>query len=461
MKFTKLFILFVCVLLVTSVFAQESIKLKDLYATSTNIPESSNQVSNLFDNDESTVWSTMPGAGPDEGIMLYFDTPVYIAYLKITQPDNEEFAKIIKTRIYVNGKTATRGSIENDPIVELRKEEISSLYIKINQVDGIKSKYFNGLIHYTSNDLPVALSDIQFLNDQMEPIDVLLPNRISATVSATSTLKPILSYGIQNLFDGKKEFGWVEGADNNGEGESMTFNFESEQTLTGIKIRNGYQRSDKHFTANSRLKRATFMGSGALQFNVYVEDSQDEQIIKFPEPITANFITLKIVEAYPGTKYKDLVISQLKFINDDGDILINPNLVENIKTELKSKVENTILSDIVDRRIFNALEDMDGFNRSIVLRSDYSFVVYDYTWLDGQEQNEVIAEGNWQIKELSETKARIRVFGKLTRTSEIIDFYKGNTTKNYQNIFQDYLNIENGAIKGEKFIKTIMLPPNE
>src|SRR5882672_799110 len=53
-----------------------NITLKGIYATSTQIPHAKFSYQNLFDGDKSTYWSTMPGAGPDEGIMLYFDKPL-------------------------------------------------------------------------------------------------------------------------------------------------------------------------------------------------------------------------------------------------------------------------------------------------------------------------------------------------------------------------------------------------
>jgi len=57
--------------------------LEGLYATS-SAPGSG--VDNLFGEDSSNEWRTQPGAGPDEGIMLYFSDqqPLQIAAVEIT-----------------------------------------------------------------------------------------------------------------------------------------------------------------------------------------------------------------------------------------------------------------------------------------------------------------------------------------------------------------------------------------
>ena len=53
-----------------------------MYATSSAIDET-NLLSNLFDHDMNTTWSTLPGSGPDEGIMLNFNSPTLIKMINI------------------------------------------------------------------------------------------------------------------------------------------------------------------------------------------------------------------------------------------------------------------------------------------------------------------------------------------------------------------------------------------
>ena len=74
--------------------------LDGLYATST---DPSSDVRNAFDKDEATLWKTIPGAGPDEGIMLYFSTDVHIKSIQVEGVNSSDLATIEKVMIYGNG----------------------------------------------------------------------------------------------------------------------------------------------------------------------------------------------------------------------------------------------------------------------------------------------------------------------------------------------------------------------
>ena len=54
--------------------------LEGLYATSTAAGQ---EIFNLFDNDAATGWRTATGAGPDEGVMLYFANAASVAQVQI------------------------------------------------------------------------------------------------------------------------------------------------------------------------------------------------------------------------------------------------------------------------------------------------------------------------------------------------------------------------------------------
>ena len=57
--------------------------LEGCYATSTSLPFNTYSVYNLFDSNVNTKWKTMRGAGPDEGIMIYFDNPIKLGKLEL------------------------------------------------------------------------------------------------------------------------------------------------------------------------------------------------------------------------------------------------------------------------------------------------------------------------------------------------------------------------------------------
>ncbi len=278
-------------------------------------------------------------------------------------------------------------------------------------------------------------------------------------VYVTSVKTPHKNFDSGNLFDSRKEFAWAEGADGNGINESISIELKEKIELTALKIFNGYQRSEKHYKANTRLKSVTVSNEYSQTSNVVFQDTQGEQTAFLSTPLKGNVFKLTVQEVFAGSSYKDLVISELKLVSNDSDIIIEGTLTEGIKTRLLRKIEDTVLEQYVDRGMSNRPSgrdyyDYDPYDKSIILRSDYTFVAYNKSWNDDHSE-ELIADGNWEIKELNRDQAKIRVFGKLLRNSETIDYYAGNTATNQQQIFQDFLTITNYKVKGDKFIPEI------
>ena len=58
------------------------VSISNYYATSTALPFSTYGASNLFDGDLSTTWKTVPGSGPEEGVMIYYNHPVNVFKIK-------------------------------------------------------------------------------------------------------------------------------------------------------------------------------------------------------------------------------------------------------------------------------------------------------------------------------------------------------------------------------------------
>lgn len=441
-----------------------TISLKGIYATSTQIPASEYGYASLFDGNKNTYWATMPGAGADEGIMLYFPTQQKISHLEIIQPQGKNFAAIELVTVYINGVSSVERSAV-DKKIEINSSTVQSLFIRINNVSNTTNQDIEGITVY---DFPstsfVGISELVLYNGDKQ-LSLKLPSVVKATMKASSTLQPEISYGIRNLFDSRKEFVWVEGAKSSGQNEFLAFSFQDEQEITGLKIMNGFQRSEKHFTANGRVKSLTVSNEKKESGDVSVKDNQNEQTLQLATPVKGKEITLTIKDVYPGTTYKDLVISELEFINKNGDFIIEDNLTEPIKQDLLAKAKNTILGKVLDKRIANELEEAgDNFKRSLILRSDYTFVAYSESWTEvssGSEAEEIIADGNWEIKELTPGFVKIRIFGKLIRQSESTDYYNGDTSESYLKIFQDNLILDAVSIRGEKIIEELKLPTNE
>jgi hypothetical protein len=90
----KLLIAACAILIQTTVYSQEGVRIDGMYATSTAFPFQQFEVELIFDGDKTTYWRTPTGAGPNEGIMIYFRIPTFISKVKIVQFQGEGISEI-------------------------------------------------------------------------------------------------------------------------------------------------------------------------------------------------------------------------------------------------------------------------------------------------------------------------------------------------------------------------------
>jgi len=101
--------------------------LEACYATSTR---SGHDITALFDDISDNYWETRPGAGPDEGIMLYFQNAMPLSALQVDGTEGSFDPAKAAMQVYVNGKS-------NDPAlpgskVSLGNQPVKSLYLRFN-----------------------------------------------------------------------------------------------------------------------------------------------------------------------------------------------------------------------------------------------------------------------------------------------------------------------------------------
>lgn len=156
-----------------------------------------------------------------------------------------------------------------------------------------------------------------YFYQQGERIQFIFPQKETATVLASTTLAPSLVYGVDNLFDGELETVWAEGAPGYGEGSTITFSFNVPIALTGVWFANGHQRDDETFKRNGRLKGFTFAGE-----TYRLQDRRGVQIVPLKKEVQSSTLSLTVLSHYPGSKYKDLCLTEMGF--KSGDTFIRP-----------------------------------------------------------------------------------------------------------------------------------------
>ena len=432
-----------------------------VYATSNAVGKG---LENLFDSNPSTHWQSLPGTGPDEGIMLYFQDALPLASIEIMAAAGS-FDKNLREKeapivVYTNGQVANSGH-PNARITVNQNGLVKSLFVRFSFTGKEETKTLQAGINrysYPANAF-IAISDLKVVNDKGETLRLVPPRSLNGSVSASSTLAPEAAYSPANLFDSRKEFAWAEGAATSGEGETLTFEFGESVNITAIQIWNGYQRSEEHFSANARLRDFDFGEKDGTTSTYTLRDTKAGQKIELKVPAKGTTFALKIKSVYPGKSYKDLAISDLVFYNGNQPFVLHSALPEKYQAALRSKGAGSPIAALLDKRISNQISeditegDVYLTSTSLILRSDGTFVYYSENSSGGNLDLSTIADGNWEM--LSGSK--IKVFGKWTDQVNWPEYYKGNTPQSPTRIFNDVLTIDAQKVIGTKMMGTFYL----
>lgn len=120
------------------------------------------------------------------------------------------------------------------------------------------------------------------------------------------------AYGPRNLGDGRASTAWVEGRGGQGVGEWITVAFGGARDVAGIDIRNGYGKSVDIFRKNSRVRELEIRFSNGSSVVETLADSPDWQYVDLSPSGPVDWVQMRILSVYPGQKYQDTAISELK-----------------------------------------------------------------------------------------------------------------------------------------------------
>lgn len=110
---------------------------------------------------------------------------------------------------------------------------------------------------------------------------------------------------------------WAEGVAGNGEGEWLELNANVPVMLDTLEITNGLAASEALFRANNRIKKLDLTINGASPISVQLPDQIDPFDIKLPpSQDVIRTIRLTIREVYPGTKFQDTCVSQIRLLRN-------------------------------------------------------------------------------------------------------------------------------------------------
>ena len=275
-------------------------------------------------------------------------------------------------------------------------------------------------INFHNNPSP-CLASIRFVQADGTDVAVRVPRRVDGTVTASETLAPTLAYDAYKIFDSRYEHAWsTDGKDS---GVHLDFQFKSAQRVERLAIANGYQRSDPHCWKNSRPKTVRLTGDDGYDVTIAIDDLMGTQIIELPQPFEGTSLKMEVTSAYGGKKWKDLVVSELRFGDDKGWFLLSPLAhIQESSAALQAAFDKAGISEVLGGSLEGANYSGEGGSQwTLRLRPDGSFYLQGFTETPGQdelmESKAFFALGSFEVKK-SRGPLKLRLFGSLRTLTE-------------------------------------------
>lgn len=106
---------------------------------------------------------------------------------------------------------------------------------------------------------------------------------------------------------------WVEGSTGDGIGEWIKLSGAGQQSLSGLKIINGYAKSSNTYTKNNRIKKIQIeLSDGSVLVKSLADGNMGYQTVSLDAPIKTDFVKISILEVYRGTQYRDTCLSEIE-----------------------------------------------------------------------------------------------------------------------------------------------------
>ncbi len=276
---------------------------------------------------------------------------IQINYLARSSYNGDEGSDRIRTFVY-NFKPAAgwgKGVVDKlEIVIDTFVLDMKKIDFKINGIKGFQKQNYNQSVIIEKvnfsklRDLEIAYDLEKYYKKYRSQVLKNKTSLLVKNISASSSLKG--PYSVKNLIDGTFKTAWAEGADGNGIGEWIEVDFK--EGVKNIAIANGFMRSSKLFTNNSRIKKVQCdiqgnkKGADGSSFSfsktITIDDlktkyfallnwGEDDfegvnkeinvtSILIAPEDFDCDYeitkIRITIKDVYPGIKFEDTCITE-------------------------------------------------------------------------------------------------------------------------------------------------------
>lgn len=406
----------------------------DPLALQTLTPTTGSGAERLLDGDVATGWS--PEGDPvEEGVLLRFEKPVKLDGVALRTCKE---APQLQVALYLNGVEELTeqaiGAKAQEQVLSFGKRELRSIFIRIQSADSGKA----------------CLGEVKLLQGG-KPAAVKAPRTVAGRIEASSVLKPADAYHPGYLFDGRLDFGWVEGAKSTGAGESLTLTLEAPVELTALELWNGYQRSEDHFQKNVRAKKVAVSVDGGAAVSLDVKNASGMQTLKLPAPMKGRVWKVLVEDVYPGKRYPDLVLSELRLVDAQGPLGVRTPDAAERKSALEKSLVGSPLEKVANRRWRGRCTELETgtWERHFKLRGNHTFVFYDEAADEAEQVTEVL-DGAWVVKSASGPWAAVELFGRRHKSETNWDPYADMAKKDTVRIVGGKLEVARVADLGQQ-----------
>ncbi len=171
-------------------------------------------------------------------------------------------------------------------------------------------------------ELPTYQSEIEEDDHPGFYLGCSLECALTWSMSASSSLEPAgeLTYGADNVSDGRLDTCWAEGVPGNGIGQWIQFKIQdhpdrkTEAPLWGLHIINGYIKSTQLWQANSRVQQFRMELNEKPICYIDLADTPKFQRVYFSHVMVkaGDRIRLVITGVYPGNTYDDTCVTIIR-----------------------------------------------------------------------------------------------------------------------------------------------------
>lgn len=304
--------------------------------------------------------------------------------------------------------------VDNEARQAYAKKSGKTVSIDVDEANPVHSITLN-----FQNQNQICIQSIKLIDGKDRPIAVTAPKIWKGTVEASSTLAPKTAYDAAHLFDSRFENAWASNKETIG--TELNFRFAQSVRVTALRFWNGYQRSALHCQQNSRIQQLSLKGANYSE-TISLKDEMGAQTVMLPRPFQGDHLTLHVEKSYRGSRYAEVVLSEMRFLDGDAVFLLSPlPHLQRVQQETRdafakaglAHVLNTELHDESEFWAFRLRSDGTLYIQGTVAKEedaksvrkdDEALTSYTYSVLGGYEILRALPE-----------QIQLRVFGFLKR----------------------------------------------